>query len=80
MIHASGVYYNGRGYLFSGVSGKGKTTMAGLWDNIGAQVIHDDRLIIRSIDGVYRMFNTPVYRNDEPRISYQQYFPYRSWR
>lgn len=67
MIHASGVFYNGRGYLFSGMSGKGKTTMATLWDNIGAQVIHDDRLIIRDNEGVFRMHNTPVYRNDVPR-------------
>jgi hypothetical protein len=69
MIHASGVYYDGHGYLFSGVSGKGKTTMATLWDNIGAQVIHDDRLIIRNVDGVFRMFNTPIYKNDVPRNS-----------
>lgn len=69
MIHASGVYYNGHGYLFSGVSGKGKTTMANLWDNIGAQVIHDDRLIIRNIEGVFRMYNTPVYKNDIPNNS-----------
>lgn len=67
MIHASGVYYNGRGYLFSGVTGRGKTTMASLWDNIGAHVIHDDRLIIRNIDGLFRMYNTPVYNDDVPR-------------
>ena len=30
-IHSSGINYNGKGYLFSGVSGKGKTTMSGLW-------------------------------------------------
>ena len=67
MIHASGVFYNGKGYLFSGVSGKGKTTMAKLWDNIGAEVIHDDRLIIRCNDGLFRMHNTPIYRNDSPK-------------
>ncbi len=67
MIHASGVFYNGIGYLFSGVSGRGKTTIAKLWDNIGAQVIHDDRLIIRNSGGMFRMFNTPVYKNDMPR-------------
>ncbi len=66
MIHASGINISGHGYLFSGVSGKGKTTMAKLWDESGAKVIHDDRLIIRSIGGTYRMFNTPVYRDDEP--------------
>jgi hypothetical protein len=64
LIHASGVNHAGHGYLFSGVSGKGKTTIAKLWDNAGARVIHDDRLIIRKISGAYRMYNTPVYNND----------------
>jgi hypothetical protein len=66
MIHASGINSNGKGYLFSGVSGKGKTTMAKLWDNRGAKVIHDDRLIIRKTDDGYTMFNTPVYNDDRP--------------
>jgi hypothetical protein len=66
MIHASGVNYMQQGYLFSGVSGKGKTTIARLWNNTGAKVIHDDRLIIRNTPSGYRMFNTPVYNNDEP--------------
>lgn len=65
-IHASGVDYAGKGFLFSGVSGKGKSTMARLWDDCGAKVIHDDRLIIRKTGDGYRMFNTPVYNNDEP--------------
>ena len=69
MIHASGVNYAGKGFLFSGVSGKGKSTMAGIWDNQGAKVIHDDRLIIRKTGDGYRMFNTPVYDNDDPSDS-----------
>lgn len=69
MIHASGVNHAGHGYIFSGVSGKGKSTMAKIWDDSGAKIIHDDRLIIRNTGGVYRMFNTPVYNNDEPRES-----------
>ena len=69
MIHASGVNHYGHGYLFSGISGKGKSTMAGLWDKAGAKVIHDDRLIIRKIDGKYKMFNTPVYNDDVPSES-----------
>jgi hypothetical protein len=69
MIHASGVNHAGNGYIFSGVSGKGKSTMARLWDQSGAKVIHDDRLIIRSIDGKHRFFNTPVYNNDLPSES-----------
>jgi len=67
MIHASGINNAGHGYLFSGVSGKGKTTIAKLWDNTGARVIHDDRLIIRHTgSGGFVMHNTPVYRNDIP--------------
>lgn len=69
MIHASGVNHAGHGYIFSGVSGKGKSTMAKIWDDSGAKIIHDDRLIIRNTGGVYRMFNTPIYNNDEPRES-----------
>jgi len=69
MIHASGVNNLGHGYLFSGVSGKGKSTMARLWENSGAKVIHDDRLIVRNTANGYRMYNTPVYKNDEPRES-----------
>jgi hypothetical protein len=67
LIHASGIVNNGKGYLFTGVSGKGKSTMAKLWENAGARVIHDDRLIIRNTGTGYRMYNTPVYNDDEPR-------------
>jgi hypothetical protein len=69
MIHASGINRNGRGYLFSGVSGKGKSTMARLWEESGAKVIHDDRLIIRKTEKGYKMYNTPVYNNDVPQES-----------
>ncbi len=66
MIHASGVSYRSKGYLFSGVSGKGKTTMAKLWDRYGARVIHDDRLILRNDHGKCVMYNTPVYNDEVP--------------
>jgi hypothetical protein len=69
LIHASGINNAGQGYLFSGVSGKGKSTLAKLWDKTGAKVIHDDRLIVRSNGNGYMMYNTPVYNNDEPSES-----------
>jgi hypothetical protein len=69
VIHASGINHLGKGYLFSGISGKGKTTIARLWDEQGAKVVHDDRLIIRKSGNTFRMFNTPVYNNDEPASS-----------
>ena len=67
MLHASGVCYDTQGYVFSGTSGKGKTTIAGIWDNVGAHVIHDDRVIIRNMGGMYWMFNTPVNKGDVPK-------------
>ena len=68
-IHGSGVSINNTGYLFTGASGKGKTTIARLWDEAGAMVIHDDRLIIRNINDRFVMYNTPVYNNETPRSS-----------
>ena len=68
-IHGSGVKINNSGYLFAGVSGKGKTTIAQLWDKAGATVIHDDRLIIRNINDRFVMYNTPVYNNETQRSS-----------
>ncbi len=69
LIHASGINHKGHGYLFSGISGRGKSTIAKLWEDAGAKVIHDDRLIIRNSEKGYRMYNTPVYNNDTPRMS-----------
>ena len=69
MIHASGVNNAGSGYIFSGVSGKGKSTMAKLWDKAGARIIHDDRLILRNTGNGFNMYNTPVYQNDKPAES-----------
>jgi hypothetical protein len=67
LIHASGVFFGSKGYLFSGRSGSGKTTIARIFNNAGGEVIHDDRLIIRRTDSGYRIFNTPVYNNEVSR-------------
>lgn len=67
MIHGSGVSSHGRGWLFTGRSGSGKTTMARIFDRAGDRVIHDDRLVLRREGSRWVMHNTPVYRNDEPR-------------
>lgn len=67
MIHGAGVMADGKGWLFSGKSGQGKTTMAKIFDGCGDRVLHDDRLILlKDADG-WVMHSTPVYRNDEPR-------------
>ncbi|MFQ3638675.1 MAG: hypothetical protein SNJ62_01515 [Chloracidobacterium sp.] len=59
-LHACAVVdTDGRGFLFVGQSGDGKTTMARLWSRAGATVISDDRVIVRHLDGRWLMFGTP---------------------
>ncbi len=67
MIHGSGVISDGKGWIFTGKSGSGKTTMAKIFDSNGDRVVHDDRLILVKEGARWRMHSTPVYRNDEPR-------------
>ncbi len=67
MIHASAVNVDGRGWLFSGSSGNGKTTIAKLFDSQGIEVIHDDRVLLVREKGEWCVHSTPVYRNDVPR-------------
>ncbi|MDP4596859.1 MAG: hypothetical protein NWS92_07790 [Crocinitomicaceae bacterium] len=68
MIHASGITYDQKGRAFAGFSGVGKSTLAKLWQNQGATVINDDRMIlIREKAGVWRMYNTPMSYRDHTK-------------
>ena len=67
MLHASGVFDGTQGRLFSGFSGVGKSTMAGLWQKAGSKIINDDRLIIRKNNNGYTMHNTPMFYVDIPK-------------
>ncbi|MCS7079979.1 MAG: hypothetical protein NZ585_08000 [Chloracidobacterium sp.] len=59
-LHACAVRdVDGRGFLFVGQSGDGKTTTARLWAAAGATILSDDRVIVRRIHGQWRMFGTP---------------------
>jgi hypothetical protein len=60
LIHASGAYHNNKGHIFTAVSGTGKSTMAGLWKDSGANIINDDRLWLIKLSGKWHMFNTPM--------------------
>jgi len=64
MIHASAVKYSDKGYFFCGFSGSGKTTISNIFNHSGAEIINDDRLIIRKINQTYKIFNTPMYYED----------------
>lgn len=59
-LHSCGVVdRDGRGYVFAGNSGDGKTTTARLWLAAGASVVSDDRIILREENGVWWLYGTP---------------------
>ncbi len=52
LLHASCVDCDGKGVLFTGFSGVGKTTQAVLWEKFaGAEIINGDKALLREIDG-----------------------------
>lgn len=61
LVHASTVEYEGKGYLFLGKSGTGKSTHSRLWiENIsGTELLNDDNPIIRLIDGKVYVYGSP---------------------
>jgi len=70
VIHASGVQDGEKGYLFTGLSGIGKSTMARLWQEKGAVIINDDRLAVMPDDNGFSIHNTPMpYYQDYPKSS-----------
>lgn len=51
LIHASFVGCSGRGILFTGPSGMGKSTQAGLWERyFGAEILNGDKTVLH-VDG-----------------------------
>ena len=61
-IHASTISYQGKAYLFLGISGTGKSTHSQLWLKSfeGAELVNDDKPIIRIMDnGEVRAFGSP---------------------
>ena len=71
-MHASVVVNGGKGYLFLGKSGTGKSTHSSLWLKYieGSELLNDDNPVIRvDDDGILRVYGspwsgkTPCYRN-----------------
>ena len=58
LVHSCGIDINGDGYLFAGNSTNGKSTLAELWKD-RAEVLNDDRIVIRFRDGQFWMYGTP---------------------
>ncbi len=60
LLHSAMVSLDGRGYLFSGTSGSGKSTISELWQaEKEAEVLTDERVIIREKDAALWAFGTP---------------------
>lgn len=80
MIHASGVWDGETGRIFSGFSNVGKSTLAKIWEEEGAHIVNDDRLIVREVNGEFFMYNTPMpYAdlNKQAQVS-KFYFPFHA--
>jgi hypothetical protein len=59
-VHGCGVAdSDGKGFLFLGQSGAGKSTIGRFWSQAGAAVLSDDRIILRMLDGRLWMYGTP---------------------
>ncbi len=62
VAHSCGINDQGRGILFLGASGAGKSTMGELWQNEkGVTVLNDDRVLVREWHGNPYIFGTPWY-------------------
>ena len=60
LFHAAAIEHRGRGILFVGNSGAGKSTISRLWKEVeGTTLLSDDRIIIRRTNGFYRIYGTP---------------------
>lgn len=62
LLHAAAIAVDNRAYLFSAVSGTGKTTHLMQWQRwLGDKVtvVNGDKPILRRIDGVYHVCGTP---------------------
>jgi hypothetical protein len=60
-LHGCGIIdRDGRGQLFVGQSGAGKTTTARVWLSEGDyEIVSDDRVVVRFVEGEWRMYGTP---------------------
>ena len=60
VLHASAVLSDGSVYLFSAPSGVGKSTHAAIWKRcFNAEIINDDKPLIRFINGTFTAYGTP---------------------
>jgi hypothetical protein len=59
LLHAAGVVTERDGWIFTGDSGTGKSTLARWFTASGATVLNDERIILRKVAGQFRVWGTP---------------------
>lgn len=60
-FHAAQISCSGKGILFTAPSGTGKTTQAKLWrDSRGAEMLCNDRTLIRKREGIWKTYGYPL--------------------
>jgi len=72
MLHSSAVALDGKGYLFSGPCGMGKSTHTRLWQSVfgdEAKVFNDDKPALRRLDGKWFAYGTPWCGKDHININ-----------
>ena len=59
LLHSCGLICENLGWLFVGMSGAGKSTIAKIWQAAGEKILGDDRIILRRRNGLLRIYGTP---------------------
>ncbi|MBQ3658111.1 MAG: hypothetical protein II956_14915 [Bacteroidales bacterium] len=73
LFHSSVIAYGGKGYMFLGKSGTGKSTHSRLWlqNVLGARLLNDDNPVVRIFSEEIKVFGSPwsgktnCYKNEE---------------
>ncbi len=68
MVHGAGIVHRGKGYLFFGRSGSGKTTVSR--NSIQEKVLNDDLVVLLPEGDSWRIYSTPFWNPTqvEPRL------------
>ena len=59
LVHACGGVIDGKAYVFAGHSGDGKTTLSRILASEGVELLSDERVAIRNINGTFMAYGTP---------------------
>ncbi|MBN1483583.1 MAG: hypothetical protein JXA37_02580 [Chloroflexia bacterium] len=67
LVHAAAIEVGGKAWVFAGPSGSGKSHWTRQWLARGSTILHEDRIVLRELDGQIWAFGTPWHL--EPRLN-----------